>query len=161
MAQEHKKGTHKSKKTQQPQADVTKEDNTEIRPLNPDMVKEITVDGTLTIEDDVVASIAGLVASEIKGVSSLGKSSIRSSVFKHFLKAEDNARTGVDVEVGKKEAILDLELGIIYGYYIPDVVDEVRRKVAARLKETTGLIAKEINIRVVSIKFLNKKENSE
>ena len=161
MPQERKKGTHKPKKFQQPQANVTKEENTEIRPLNPDIGKEITIEGTLTIGDDVVASIAGLVASEIKGVSSLGKSSIRSSVFKHFLKPEDSARTGVDVEVGKKEAILDLELGVIYGYYIPDVVDEVRRNVASRLKETTGLVAKEINIRIVSIKFPNKKEKSE
>ena len=57
-----------------------------------------------------------------------------------------------------KVAILDLELGVVYGYYIPDVVDEVRRKVAARLKETTGLVAKEINVRVVSIKLPNKKK---
>lgn len=62
------------------------------------------------------------------------------------------------VEIGKKEAIIDIELSIIYGYYIPDIADEVRRKVAIRLKETTGLIAKEINIRVVSIQFHSKKE---
>ena len=94
----------------------------------------------------------------MKGVEDLGKSSISSSVLKHLSKPEDSAKMGVEVEVGKKEAILDLELGVIYGYYIPDVVEEVRKKVAARLRETTGLVAKEINIRVVSIKFPSKKK---
>ena len=126
--------------------------------LNPETTQEIVTEGAIIIEGDVVASIAGLVASQVKGVAGLGQSSIRSSVFKHLLKPEDSAKTGVAVEVGKKEAILDLELSIIYGYYIPAVVDEVRKNIATVLKETTGLVAKEINIRVVSIKFPNKKK---
>ena len=138
--------------------DTIEEEKTSIESLDPEAKQKPVIDGSIIIDGDVVASIAGLVASEVEGVVGLGKSSIRSSVFKHLLKPEDSAKTGVEVEVGRKEAILDLELGVVYGYYIPDVVNEVRRKVAARLKETTGLVAKEINVRVVNIKLPNKKK---
>jgi uncharacterized alkaline shock family protein YloU len=67
------------------------------------------------------------------------------------------ARRGVDVEVGKKEAIVDLQLDITYGFNIPNIVAEVREKVASRLLEIAGLIAKEINVRIVSIEFPEKK----
>jgi len=59
--------------------------------------------------------------------------------------------------VGKKEAIIDLQLDITYGFNIPNIVAEVREKVASRLLEIAGLIAKEINVRVVSIEFAEKR----
>ena len=60
-------------------------------------------------------------------------------------------------EVGKKEAIVDLQLSVIYGVNIPTLVNEVRKKVAVRLLEITGLIAKEINLRVLSVEFQEQK----
>lgn len=86
------------------------EENAETESLGPEIDQQMVVEGTTIIDDDVVASIAGLVAGEVKGVAGLGKSSIRSSMLKHLTKPEDSARTGVAIEVGKREAILDLEL---------------------------------------------------
>ena len=117
--------------------------------------EEIT--GETIIEDEVVASIAGLAAREIEGVANLGKSSVRRILAEHLGGAETRAR-GVEVEVGKTEAIVDLELTIIYGFNIPNVVSEVRKKVASRLLEISGLIAKEINVHVVSLSFPEKTE---
>jgi len=114
--------------------------------------------GETTIEDDVVASIAGLAAREVEGVASLGKSSVRRMVTEALAGAGDKARLGVEVEVGKKEAIVDLTLGVTYGYNIPNIITEVRRMVASRLLEITGLVAKEINVHVVGIEFPQKKE---
>lgn len=120
----------------------------------------LLIDGTTVIEDEVVASIAGFAAGKVKGIDSLGKSSIASAVAQHIKSAEDNAHTGVKVEVGKREAIINLELGVMYGYYIPDIVDEVRSNVASSLMEITGLMAKEINIRIVGIKFSDTKRKT-
>jgi len=53
--------------------------------------------------------------------------------------------------VGKKEAIVDVTLGVIYGFNIPNIATDVRKKVASRLLEITGLVAKEINVDVASI----------
>ena len=126
----------------------------------PKAEQALPLEGTTVIEDEVVSSIAGFAASKVKGVESLGKSSIARSVSKLMKSAEDKVRTGVDVEVGRREAIINLDLGVFYGYYIPDIVDEVRKNIASALVESTGLVAKEINIRVVSIKFSDTKKKS-
>lgn len=113
--------------------------------------------GETIISDEVVASIAGMAAREIEGVASLGKSAVRRALTEHLGGTKNKAKMGVAVEVGKKEAIADLELGVIYGYNIPNIVTQVRNKVATRLLEITGLITKEINIHVVNIEFPEKK----
>jgi len=113
--------------------------------------------GDTVIGDDVVASIAGLAAQEVEGVGSLGRSTVRRALSGAFADAAEKARTGVAVEVGKRECIVDLQLNVLYGYSIPSIINEVRKKVAARLLEFTGLIAKEINIRIVGIDIPTKK----
>ena len=113
--------------------------------------------GDTVIGDDVVASIAGLAAQEVEGVGSLGRSAVRRALTGAFADAAEKARSGVAVEVGKRECIVDLQLNVLYGYSIPSIINEARKKVAARLLEFTGLIAKEINIRVVGIDIPSKK----
>jgi len=119
--------------------------------------EEAVAAGETIIGDEVVASIAGMAAREVEGVASLGKSAVRRALTEHLGRTEEKARMGVEVEVGKREAIVDLQLGIVYGYNIPNVITEVRKKVATRLLEITGLVAKEINVRVVNIEFPEKK----
>jgi uncharacterized alkaline shock family protein YloU len=117
---------------------------------------EQEIAGETIIEDDVVASIAGLAAREVEGVSGLGKSSVRRALTERLAGTGEKARLGVGVEVGKKEAIVDLSLVIVYGFNIPKIVAEVRKKVASRLMEIAGLVAKEINVEVASIEFPEK-----
>ena len=115
-------------------------------------LQEIQVGGVTDINDDVVGAIAGIATREIEGVSSLGTSSIRRSIAERVGGADQRAR-GVVVEAGKREAILDIELRIIYGFSIPETVVKVRHNVARRVIELCGLVAKEININVVGIEF--------
>jgi len=121
------------------------------------MSEESAVPGESIIEDDVVASIAGTAAKEVEGVANLGKSSVRRLVAGAMTGAGGKARQGVSVEVGRKEAIVDLQLDVIYGFNIPNIAAEVRKKVASRLLEIAGLTAKEINVRIVSIEIPEKK----
>ncbi len=113
---------------------------------------QIEVQGETTIEDSVISSIAGLAASEVEGVASMGTSSVKSGLAERF-SGRDSRSRGVEVESGKKEAILDLTLKVVYGFSIPTIVTEVRRMVTMRLLEMVGLVAKEINISVVDIEF--------
>jgi len=115
-------------------------------------IKEFIVGGETTIDDEAIATIVGEAAREVEGIASLGTSSIRRTLAEHLGGAKQKAR-GVDVEAGTKEAIVDVQLNVLYGYNIPNIVIELRGKVAARLLELTGLLAKEINIRVVGIEF--------
>ena len=119
------------------------------------MDKEL-IGGETTIDDSVVASIAGLAAGEIEGVAHLGKSLVRSRIAEVVTGAEGKARQGVSVTVGHKEATVDLQLDVIYGFNIPTIITKVRKMVATRLLEIAGLVAKEINVRIVGIEFPEK-----
>ena len=57
------------------------------------------------------------------------------------------------VEAGRREAILDIDLQVIYGFSIPETILKVRHNVARRILELCGLITKEININVAGIEF--------
>ena len=115
-------------------------------------LEEIQVGGETEINDEVIGSIAGVATREIEGVSSLGTSSIRRSLAERVGGAEQKAR-GVAVEAGRREAILDIDLRVVYGYSIPETVVKVRHNVARRVLELCGLVAKEININVIGIEF--------
>ena len=117
-----------------------------------DQLEEIEVGGETSLDDEVVGTVAGIAASEVEGVSSLGGSSIRRVIVERVGTAERKSR-GVAVEVGRREAILDVDLRVVYGFSIPRVVVNVRENVARRLLEICGLIAKEINVQVVGIDF--------
>ena len=117
-----------------------------------EQLQTIEVGGETDIEDEVIGAIAGVAAREVEGVSSLGASSIRRTITERIGGSEQRAR-GVGVEAGRREAILDIDLRVIYGFSIPEIVVKVRQNVARRTLELCGLVAKEINIDVVGIEF--------
>ena len=117
-----------------------------------EQLREMEVGGETEINDEVIGAIAGVAAREIEGVSSLGGSSIRRAIADRVGGREQRSR-GVGVEAGRREAILDIDLQVVYGFSIPETVVKVRQNVAHRVLELCGLVAKEININVVGIEF--------
>ena len=115
-------------------------------------LEEIPVGGVTNIEPEVIGAIAGVAAEAVKGVASLGSTSLRRTLRERIGGAERRAR-GVDVEVGRCEVIIDINLRVIYGYSIPTTVIGVRQTVADRLLRLCGLVAKEINVKVVGLEF--------
>ena len=70
------------------------------------------------VADAVVAKMAGIAAREVEGVHELGKS------FRRLVgraRSGDSLTQGVNVEVGKKEAAIDLVIVMEYGYSIPTI----------------------------------------
>jgi uncharacterized alkaline shock family protein YloU len=65
----------------------------------------------------------------------------------------DTRSTGVNVEVGEREAAVDLRLTVEYGVSIPELATGVRGNVMKRLQSMTGLRVKEVNIDVVDLYF--------
>jgi len=115
-------------------------------------LEEQEVGGETSMDDEIIAAIAGMAAREVEGVSELGGQSLRRTAAERVGGAEGRAR-GVKVEAGRKEAILDLEMRVLYGFSVPEIVIKVRQLVAQRVLELLGLVTKEINIRVVGIDF--------
>src|SRR5687767_1304869 len=105
------------------------------------LAEEGDVNGRLTIKNDVVAKIAGMAAREVQGVSpaSGGLMSAVSGITPGGGGADADAKKGIKAEVGERQAAFDLSLVVDWGYNIPMVVSEVRRRISQRVSEMTGL----------------------
>lgn len=115
----------------------------------------VTDIGTTHISDAVVAKIAGMATKEIPGVHSMGRGLAR-RLGRMRAKVAGQPETaavaqGVDVEVGQKEAAVDLDIVTWYGQSIVEISDAVRRNVIERIEAMTGLQVVEVNVNVDDI----------
>lgn len=108
------------------------------------------VGGRLEMSQDVVATIANYAASQVKGVHSLGKAGLNLALDGKSL-FEIGPTRGVDAEVGKKQAAIDLEVVIEFGCDIQKVAQELRERIAEAVKQMAGRDVVEVNINVVGI----------
>ena len=111
--------------------------------------------GKTHIHQTVVAKIAGLAIREVEGVYSLVPygAGQRLSSLVNSISGEDMRDLGVAVEVGQVEAAVDCRIITEYGESIPRIALDIQNNVAARLREMTGLVVKEINIEVIDLHF--------
>jgi uncharacterized alkaline shock family protein YloU len=110
--------------------------------------------GQTSIADSVVTKVAGLAAGEVPGVHELGGGAARAVGAVTQKVGLSDARTqGVSVEVGEKEAAVDLTVIIEYGESIPQVAEDVRQQVIKRVEGITGLKVVEVNISVNDLYF--------
>ena len=109
-----------------------------------------TSQGNTTIADGVVQKIAGLAAREVSGVYALGGGAARTmgSLRERIPGAQQSIGQGVSVEVGEKQAAVDLDIVTEYGVPIADVARSVRRNVISSVEGMTGLQVTEVNISV-------------
>jgi uncharacterized alkaline shock family protein YloU len=105
--------------------------------------------GQTTIADPVVTKVAGLAAREVGGVYELGGGVARAlGAVAQRLPVGDNTSQGVSVEVGEKEAAIDLTVIVEYGESIPKVAQQIRENVVRRIEGITGLNVTEVNVAV-------------
>ncbi|HKT39544.1 MAG TPA: Asp23/Gls24 family envelope stress response protein, partial [Ktedonobacterales bacterium] len=118
--------------------------------------------GKTVIADTVVAKIAGAAAREIEGVHDLVPLGTGGAIagFAGRLARADQRSTGVSVEVGQREAAVDLNVRIEYGVSIPQVAEAVRQNITERVRGMTGLVVKEVNINAADLYFPGEVEQS-
>ncbi|HEX3044060.1 MAG TPA: Asp23/Gls24 family envelope stress response protein [Bacillota bacterium] len=106
--------------------------------------------GSIRIANEVVRIIAGLAASEVKGV--VGMSGGVVDGFAELLKRKNLAK-GVKVEVGEKQTIVDLFIVIEYGAKIPETAYQVQENVKRAIESMTGLEVIEVNVHIQGVEF--------
>lgn len=114
--------------------------------------------GNVKIADEVVAVIAGIAAIEVEGVAGMA-GNIASGITEML--GKKNLSKGVRVEVGEKEAIIDLYVVIEYGVRIPEVATAVQENVKRAVESMTGLDVQEVNIHIQGVAFERPKEREE
>lgn len=111
----------------------------------------VTPQGRTSIADSVVEKIAGVAAREVSGVHSMGRGAARAfGTIKEKLPmgSGPSMTQGVRVEVGERQAAIDIDLVVEYGVSIPDVAQAVRDNVISRIERMTGLQVTEVNVSV-------------
>lgn len=104
--------------------------------------------GTVKIADDVVAMIAGIAATEVKGVSAMAGNITNELMGKVGMKS---LTKGVKVEVFVGEVIIELALIMEYGFNIPATCEKVQEKVKNAVENMTGLTVSDVNIRIAGV----------
>jgi uncharacterized alkaline shock family protein YloU len=123
---------------------------TDLQPTNGHSL--VTGQGRTSIADSVVEKIAGVAAREISGVHEMGRGAARAfGTLKEKLPVGGSGPSvtqGVKVEVGERQAAIDIDLVVEYGVSIPDVSQSVRDNVISRVEGMTGLQVTEVNVSV-------------
>jgi uncharacterized alkaline shock family protein YloU len=128
-------------------------EGTALRPRATELASE---QGTTSIADAVVAKIVGIAAREVEGVRALvpfGSGQAIAGLTQRFTGGDDTRSQLARVEVGAREAAVDLKMIVNYGVSIPQVAEGVRRNVINRVQSMTGLMVKEVNIDVTDLYF--------
>jgi uncharacterized alkaline shock family protein YloU len=126
-------------------------------------VSMTTETGSTRIGEGVVAKIAGLAARDIPGVFSMGRGMARRvSQLRSLIPGGGEAATqGVSVEVGEREAAIDLNLVTWYGQSIVEIGEAVRRNVIGQVEGMTGLRVVEVNVQVDDIHVDSQDESQD
>ena len=129
---------------------------------NTEVTKRSNDRGTTTIDDSVVAKIAGIATREVSGVASMG-GSISGAVAEVVgrIRGEEHATSGVGVEVGTRQAAVDLVITVQYPATITEVASSVRDNVIDRIEKLTGLEVVEVNIAVTGLAFPGGEEKGD
>lgn len=110
----------------------------------------VSEQGRTSIADTVVSKIAGIAAREISGVHALGGGTARAvgALRERIPGSRTNMSQGVGVEVGERQAAVDLDIVAEYGVAIADLAVGIRRNVISAVERMTGLDVTEVNITV-------------
>ncbi|MFC5701053.1 Asp23/Gls24 family envelope stress response protein [Cohnella faecalis] len=106
--------------------------------------------GTIEIAPEVIEVIAGLATVEVEGVA--GMSGGISSGIAELL-GRKNMSKGVKVEVGQREAAVDVNIIVHYGRRIPEISAEIQRNVKQSIQTMTGLNVVEVNVHIHDVHF--------
>lgn len=110
--------------------------------------------GEVQIADEVVATIAGLAATEVEGVAAMSSNITNELVSKLGMK---NLSKGVKIVVSSDSVSVDLTLTLEYGYSIPNTSRQVQEKVKSAIENMTGLTVSEVNVRISGVNIERNK----
>jgi len=114
------------------------------------------VKGELTYDDKVIQKIIGLSLEKVSGLLAVDGGFFSNLTDK--LINTDNVTNGVNVEVGKEQVAVDLNVVVEYQKNVPALYDEIKKVVVEEVSKMTDLEVVEVNVNVVDIKTKEQHE---
>ncbi|KJQ55120.1 Asp23/Gls24 family envelope stress response protein [Microbacterium sp. SA39] len=126
-------------------ADVTSGTPTKAQIVTPGQTSAV---GRTTIEDAVVAKIAGIAARDVNGVYALGGGAARMvGAIRDALNTSDLSQ-GIAVEVGETQVAVDVTIVAEYPVSLQKVADDVRTAIHRAMVDLVGMEVAEVNVTV-------------
>ncbi|MFW3537313.1 Asp23/Gls24 family envelope stress response protein [Vagococcus fluvialis] len=113
-------------------------------------VKKTELKGELTFDDKVIQKIIGISLETIPGLLTINGGFFSNLADK--IVNNNDVTSGIDVEVGKKEVAVDLDIVAEYGVDISKIYEDIKRVIEKEVKHMTSLEVIEVNVNVVDIK---------
>lgn len=110
--------------------------------------------GTVTFATDVIATIAGLAATEVEGVANMvgGSTSGLAEIFRRGQNARSLTR-GVRVELNENCVALHLTIVVDYGMPVPQIAKGIQENVKKAIETMSGLDVHAVDVHVSGVSF--------
>ena len=106
--------------------------------------------GTLSISEDVIATIAANTTTEIEGVAALAN--FYSNVVSSWFWKKQSSRP-IIINLNDDVATIDIHVSLRSGVRIPDVAQNIQRSVKDAVQNMTGIAVTKVNVYVSGIVF--------
>ena len=114
------------------------------------------VKGELTYDDKVIQKIIGISLEKVSGLLAVDGGFF--SNLKDKIVNSDNVTHGVNVEVGKEQVAVDLNVIVEYQKNVPELYKKIKEVVVSEISKMTDLEVVEVNVDVVDIKTKEQHE---
>lgn len=106
--------------------------------------------GSIQIAPEVIEIIAGLATVEVKGVAGMSGGFVGGIA---EMLGKKNLAKGIKVDVGQREAAIDVSVIVEYGFRIPEVASEIQENIKNTIHSMTGLNVVEVNVHILGVQF--------
>ena len=112
--------------------------------------------GELTFDNDVIKKFIGQALENVSGLLAVDGGFFSNLTDK--LINTDNVTSGVNIEVGKEQVAVDLNIIVEYKKNVPEIFEEIKRVITTDINKMTGLEVVEVNVNVIDIKTKEQHE---
>ncbi|MBC8535543.1 Asp23/Gls24 family envelope stress response protein [Feifania hominis] len=107
--------------------------------------------GTVKISDDVIATIAGVAAGEVKGVAGMSAKAPAEINIKGIIGGKKNTGRGIRVTVDGGNVSIEAYIVLKFGVKIQDVATAVQEAVKNSVEEMTGYTVTNVSVYVQGV----------
>jgi len=111
--------------------------------------------GKIIVADEVIATIAGLAATECYGVVGMASRRFKDGIAE--LLGRENLSRGVEISFRDSGIRIDLNVIVGYGTRISEVAHNVSRQVKYRVEQSTGMPVRSVNINVQGVRAIGER----
>jgi len=108
--------------------------------------------GTIAVENEVIARIAGLSAMECYGVVGMAAKSLRDGLV-HLLKIESLSKGVKITTLETGQLVIDLHIIVEYGTNLVAIANTLKDNVRYKVEESVGITVQDVNIYIEGIRI--------